>query len=134
MNPTQENWQALQKSNTIKLAVSTSLWLLSFALLNFINWNNSPGLKWIALGLNVAAGVYMIMRNRAHLLGLDELQQRIQLNAMGTTLGVGLISFPILITLNQAGVLAQESDLTVLLVVMSLCYLGAVLLGHLRYK
>ena len=104
MNPQQENWQAQQKSNTLKLAASTSLWLLSFAFLSFIDWSNSPGLKLIALSLNIAAGVYMIMRNRAHLLGLDELQQRIQLNAMGTTLGIGLISFPILITLNQAGV------------------------------
>ncbi len=134
MNPQQENWQALQKSNTLKLAASTSLWLLSFALLTFIDWSSSPGLKLVALGLNIAAGIYMIMRNRANLLGLDELQQRIQLNAMGTTLGIGLISFPILTTLNQASVLAVEADLTVLLVVMSLCYLGAVLLGQLRYK
>lgn len=134
MNPQQENWQALQKSNTLKLAASTSLWLLSFAFLSFIDWSNSPGIKLIALSLNIAAGVYMIMRNRAHLLGLDELQQRIQLNAMGTTLGIGLISFPILITLNQAGILSEESDVTVLLVVMSLCYLGAVVVGQLRYK
>lgn len=134
MNPQQENWEALQKSNTLKLAASTSLWLLSFAFLTFIDWSNSPGLKLLALSLNIAAGTYMILRNRAHLLGLDELQQRIQLNAMGTTLGIGLISFPILITLNQAGVLAQEWDVTLLLVLMSLTYIVAVLLGQLRYK
>lgn len=76
----------------------------------------------------------MIMRNRAHLLGLDELQRPIQLNAIGTTLGVGLVSFPALTSLNQVGVLADELDITVLLVIMSLCYLGAVLLGQRRYQ
>jgi hypothetical protein len=36
-------------------------------------------------------GIGMILANRRLRLGLDELQQKIQLNAMGLSLGVGFI-------------------------------------------
>jgi hypothetical protein len=46
----------------------------------------------LAIGLEVVVGVGMILANKKYVAELDELQQKVYLNALGITVGVALIA------------------------------------------
>ena len=46
-------------------------------------WNKSRTITWVFVILNFLLGIGMILANIRHMNGLDELQKRIQLEAMG---------------------------------------------------
>ncbi len=46
----------------------------------------------LAVGLDVAVGVGMILATKKYVVELDELQRKVYLNALGITMGVGLIA------------------------------------------
>ena len=86
-----------QHKNTyiLQLALWTLAWLVSTALLRFgaeYMWEFQPAYSIIALITHLALGAAMIMVNVKHLANLDELQRKITMDAMGITLGVGLIA------------------------------------------
>ena len=55
-------------------------------------WNKALGFTLLAVGLDVAVGVGMILATKKYITELDELQQKVYLNALGITVGVGLIA------------------------------------------
>jgi hypothetical protein len=74
-----------------KLGFCSTAWVLSMALTNFdpqFIWDLNISLTVIAVLLNLALGLKMVLAYIAHIKALDEMQQRIQLNAMGITLGL----------------------------------------------
>ena len=80
------SWQQQNKSNTTTLKFWTALWVLSMALTNFgprFIWDFNMTLTVIAVLLNFSLGLKMVVANINHIKGLDEMQQRIQLNSMG---------------------------------------------------
>ncbi|CAI8215145.1 MAG: Uncharacterised protein [Glaciecola sp. HTCC2999] len=80
--------------NTKQLALWTGLWLVSLALVAFgptLLWDYHKVMSVIAICVNLLMGVKMIMANKHHLEGLDELQQRIHLEAMALSLGCSMV-------------------------------------------
>jgi len=76
----------------------------------------------------------MIYANRTHLLSLDELQQRLQLNAMATTLGLGLIVGIAYSLLDQSDVISGDAEISVLIIFMGITYIASIAYSTLRYR
>jgi len=116
-----EKWQCLQKTNTVNLAKWTIAWLLTLALATFspqFDWGESTTLTLLAILLNMAVGFGMIIANKNYLKSADEMQQKIMLESMAITLGVGLVlglSYSLLDITNIIGVDAEISNLIMIM-------------------
>ncbi|AZG74720.1 hypothetical protein [Shewanella livingstonensis] len=131
-----KDWKNTNKHNTTRLATWTLAWVLSMAVANF-----GPQFIWqqdlitiMAIGTNFMMGIGMILANRRQLLGLDELQQKIQLNAMGLSLGVGLIVGLSYSNLDSTNLIAGHAEISHLVIIMGLTYLVGIILGHRKYQ
>lgn len=138
MSPLTHNkdWKNTNKHNTTRLATWTLAWVISMAVANF-----GPQFIWqqdlitiMAIGTNFMMGIGMILANRRQLLGLDELQQKIQLNAMGLSLGVGLIVGLSYSNLDTTNLIAGHAEISHLVTIMGLTYLVGIILGHRKYQ
>ncbi|ABI73245.1 hypothetical protein [Shewanella frigidimarina] len=138
MSPLTQNqdWKNTNKHNTTRLATWTLAWVISMAVANF-----GPQFIWqqdlitiMAIGTNFMMGIGMILANRRQLLGLDELQQKIQLNAMGLSLGVGLIVGLSYSNLDTTNLIAGHAEISHLVIIMGLTYLVGIILGHRKYQ
>jgi hypothetical protein len=88
----------------------------------------------LAIGSNVAAGVGVILANKNYLAELDELQRKVQLNAMAVTLGVGLIASVPLSVMNSYHLIPFKVDISHLVMLMSLTFVVSVVYGSRRYR
>lgn len=123
--------------NTLNLAIWTFAWLLSLALAQFgppLLWDQHIALTAAAIVLNLIFGIAMLLANRKHLRGLDELQQKIQLEAMAFTLGAGLIAGILYEVIEDTTLISFNAKISHLVIFMSLVYLAGVSLGHRRYQ
>jgi len=75
----------------------------------------------------------MVRANINHLLSLDEMQQRIQLEAMGLTLGLTVIFGLAYSLLDITNVISVDAEISSLVIFMSLCYLVNLLVAQRRY-
>jgi len=124
------------RRNTVRLAVWTLAWLLSLALAVFgprFAWDSNVALTVMAIVLNVAAGFGMILANIRHLKGLDELQQKIQLEAMGFALGVAVVLGLAYSALDITDVMPFDAEISNLVILIGLTYFAGVLVGQRRY-
>jgi len=128
---------AANAKNTARLAVWTTAWVVTQALAVFGPghvWQSGESLTALALLINLGAGVGMIMAIRRHLNGLDELQRKIQLEAMALCLGVGLVGGMAYTTLGATNLIQIDAKISHLVILMALTYLVGVILGHRKYQ
>jgi hypothetical protein len=76
----------------------------------------------------------MIASNKKFIMEQDELQRAIMLNAMGITLGIGLIAGIPFSVMSAYHVIPFKADSGYLLMLMSLAYVACIAYGHSRYK
>ena len=88
----------------------------------------------IAVLTNLAAGFGMIAANRTHLRGLDELQQKIFLEAGALTLGLGLVCGISYELLEDIGLISFEPEIAHLVMLMSVTFVGGMIAGHRKYQ
>jgi hypothetical protein len=119
------------------LGIWTLAWVLSMALAVFgprVFWGANGTLSLLAVLLNLAIGFGMIMANIRHLRGLDELQQKIQLEAMGLTLGIGLVVGMAYSNLDIVGLIPFDAEISHFVIMMGLTYVVAIIAGTRRYQ
>ena len=124
------------KHNTKVLGIWTTAWTLSIALSTFgpmFLWSHFEVLSLLAIALNIVLGAGMIWANKKHLQGLDELNQKIQLEAMGITLGVTLVLGLGYSSMANAQ-LIEQADIAFLVILMGLTYISALLVGRMRFR
>ena len=124
-------WQANVRLKTRKLGYWTLAWLLTMALATFgpkFLWAESAPITMAAIGLNLLIGIGMIVANKDHLRSLDEMQQKIHLEAMGVTLGVGLVGGLAYSNLDMSNVITFDAEISHLVILMSLTYLVTLLI------
>jgi len=134
---TSSGWQANVKRHTLRLAYWTLAWLVSMAIATFgpqYLWPEASVITVIAIGANLLIGFGMIVANKNHLRSLDELHQKIHLEAMGITLGVGLVVGLAYSNLDVSNVIAADADISHLVVVMALTYLASIIIGTRKYQ
>ena len=130
-------WNTQVKRNTKNLAIWTMLWTGSMALATFgpqFIWDGNIVLSVLAVAVNALLGLGMILMNIKHINSLDDLQKKIQLDAMGIALGAGVVgglSYSILDTTNM---ITKDAEISYLVIFISLTYLIALIIGQKRYK
>ena len=130
-------WNTQIKKNTIKLGIWTALWTGSMALATFgpkFIWDENVVLTVIAVIINALLGLGMILMNIKHLNSLDDLQKKIQLDAMGIALGAGIVFGLSYTLLDITNLITKDAEISYLVIFIGITYLLAVLIGQKRYK
>lgn len=125
------------KKSVRALAIWTLAWVLSTALAAFgpeFMWEDQPVLSGGAIGLNFLVGIGMIFANIHHITSLDEMLQKIQLQAMGITLGATLVAGISYSLMDTTNLIAADAEISFLVILMGLTYMAAVVIGYRRYK
>ncbi|MEM0516490.1 hypothetical protein WCN91_13875 [Pseudoalteromonas sp. YIC-827] len=124
--------------NTTKnLAMWAVSWVGSAALATLghqLLWTDNITLSLIAIAINLLLGVQMIRAYIKHVKALDELQQKVQIEAAAITAGTGLVAGSSYSYLSNFGVIQQEASIAVLIVIMAIAYIGAIIVGIWRYR
>jgi hypothetical protein len=134
---TEASFKQKTLTNTKRLARWTAAWLLTMALANFgptFIWGHNELLSLLAIVLNVLVGGGMIWANKVHLYGLDELQQKIQLQAMALSLGVGLVIGLAYSNLDVTNLIASDAEISHLVILMGVTYLIGTVMGVRKYQ
>ena len=132
-----QNWNTQLRHNTRQLAYWTLAWVASMALASFgpkFIWQENLPFTILAIVLNAAFGVGMILAYIRHTKSMDEMQRKIQLEAMGIALGVGLVGGLSYALLDTTNVISGNADISVLVVLMTITYLIGIFIGQMRYR
>ena len=130
-------WEAQIKKNTVSLAYWTGAWLVSMALAAFgpkLLWDQDTVFTVLAIGVNLVVGIGMILANKRHLQGLDELQKKVTLEAMALALGVGLVGGLSYSLLDTSNIISSHAQISHLVILISLTYLAGIIVGNRRYR
>jgi len=121
---------------TVKLFWWTAAWVVTLAIATFgphFIWA-SKAVTLVSLLVNIAAGAGMIVANKDHLQNLDELQRKIQLEAMALALGVALVAGLAYSTADTTGLIPFDAEISMLVFLVTAAYGIGVALGYRRYR
>ena len=131
------NWAARSKKNTMRLGYWTGTWLVTMAVATFgplLVWQSNQLLTVLAIFLNLGAGFGMIVANKLHLRGLDEMHQKIQLEAMALSLGVGLVVGLGYSMMDVTNLITFDAEISHLVILVGLTYGTGVFVGLRKYR
>jgi len=135
-NSAGNGFQANIKRQTMRLAWWTLAWVVSMAIATFgpkFLWGDNPAITITAIAFNLLLGFGMIWANKNHLRSLDEMHQKIHLEAMGITLGVGLVVGLAYSNLDVSNIISSDAEISNLVILMGLTYFASVLIGTRKY-
>ena len=124
-------------TRTIRLACWGGAWLAATALMKFgpkFLWNKDLVFTLQAVGLDVAVGIGLILANKKYVAELDELQQKVYLNALGITVGVALIAGVPYSVMDFYHVISFHAEIWHLLMLMSLTFVFSFIYGTWHYR
>ncbi|MDH3903647.1 MAG: hypothetical protein OEU84_03490 [Xanthomonadales bacterium] len=136
-NTKSDSWAAKNTKNTRIIFYWTSAWVLTTALVTFgteFIWQSDKLLTSLAILLNVVIGFGMILAVKRYLKGLDEMQQKIQLDAMALSLGVGLVVGLGYSSMDQTNLIPFDAEISHLIILMSLTYIVGIFAGLRKYR
>ncbi len=119
------------------LAVWTLMWLITLALATFgpkFLWEDNKLWSICAIVLNAAIGAFLIKAHVKHISALDELQKKVQLDAMGIALGVGIIGGMSYSVMDISNVIPGDAEISYLVMLISISYMIALTIGKKRYS
>ena len=124
------------KKNTKKLVIWTVAWVGSLAFLTGAEntlWDSLLITK-IGLLINFAIGIGMIIANKNLFKTYDELQKKIQFEAMALTLGLAVVVGLTYEISFDFGVINSEPEFEYLLLFISFTYTASNIINSRRYK
>ena len=124
------------RRNTVRLGLWTGAWLVSMAVAVFgpiFRWE-SRAVSLVAILINVALGSSMMIANKRYLDGLDDLQRKIQLDAMALALGMGLVLGLGYSAMDIANVIEVDAEIFFLVMLIGVIYIIGILLGRRKYQ
>ncbi len=131
------DWAANTVRNTGRRGYWTGAWVVTMAVANFgpkFIWQSNEWLTILAILINLGVGFGMIVANKRHLNGLDEMHQKIQLEAMALSLGVGLVVGLGYSNLDVTNIIAFDAEISHIVIVMGLTYAAGVFAGVRKYR
>jgi hypothetical protein len=120
-----------------RLALWTVAWTATLALAKFgprLLWDSQPAATWAAVAINLAVGVGWIIAYARYLRGIDELQRKINQDALAVTLGVGWVAGFAYVVADAADLITYDVNVAVLPVLMAVVYMLTIVVGQLRYR
>ena len=130
-------WETTTKKNVRHLAYWTLSWVVTLAISTFgpkFLWDYSTSISILFILINTIIGVGMIVMNRKYINGLDEMQRKVNTDAMAIALGVGVVGGLSYSTLDIVNVIPFDAEIALLVMLMSVTYMIAFIVGSLRYK
>ena len=125
-----------QKKHTKILMAWTFAWVASLAFLsggvNYL-WDSLLITK-IGLLINLAIGVGMIIANKNLFKHYDELQKKIQFEAMALTLGLAVVVGVVYEISFDFGVIDSEPEFEYLVFFICFTYIASNIISAIRYK
>ncbi|MBT3443297.1 MAG: hypothetical protein HOH84_04390 [Flavobacteriaceae bacterium] len=125
-----------QKKHTKILMAWTFAWVASLAFLsggvNYL-WDSLLITK-IGLLINLAIGVGMIIANKNLFKHYDELQKKIQFEAMALTLGLAVVVGVVYEISFDFGVIDSEPEFEYLVFFICFSYIASTIINSLRYR
>lgn len=121
---------------TIQLAIRSGLWVVMFAVAAFgpkLIWEENNIINIPVILLNLGTGIGMIIAYVKHLKNLDELMQKVQLEALGIALGVAIVGGISFVLLDATNVIPFDEIGGVVLLI-GISYLISVFVNIRRYK
>lgn len=137
VNTGSNGWTANKKRTITHLRNWTVVWVATFALSAFgprYLWDYAAVPTILGVLANLGVGFGMILANKRYLQGLDELQQKIFLQAGALTLGVSLVCGLAYELLEDVKLISFEPQISHLVVLMSLTFLAGMIAGHRKYQ
>jgi hypothetical protein len=133
----EKGYQSRICRSTIRIACWNGAWLAATALMRFgprFLWNQASVFTLLAVGLNIAVGVGMVLATKKYVMELDELQQKVYLNALGTTAGVALIAGVPLSVMGIYHPISFHPEIWDLLLLMGVTFIVSFVYGTWRYR
>jgi len=137
MKKTKENCVSNTRKTTLNLSYWSGAWVLTMALVAFgpkFLWEENATLTIIAILVNLGFGIGLIFANKKHFNSLDELQRKIQLEAMALTLGVAVIFGLTYSNLDVTNLIGYDAEISHLVILIGVTYLAGSVIGTLRYR
>ena len=131
------SWSKNTKKNTVRLFGWTIAWVITLAITTFgrlFIWEGDEIISLSAILINLLIGIGFIIANKDYLKGLDELQQKIQLEATALSLVVGVVVGITYSSLAQAKIVHSHAEISNLIILMGLTYSIGIFFGNRRYK
>lgn len=125
-----------RKKNLYQLAAWTWSWVATMAIATFgpkYIWDDHTVLTALAVSVNLANGILMIIANRNLFNKFDELERKIHLESLALTLGLAVVvglSYSLLDTTNLIGYDAEISNLVLFI---GVTYLVCITINTKRY-
>lgn len=137
LKPPENGYQSRIRTSTIRLACWNGAWVAATALMSFgpkFLWSKALVFTLLAVGLDVAVGVGLILATKKHVAEQDELQQKVYLNALGITVGVAMIAGIPWSMMDAYDVIPFKADIAHLVILMGLTFFVSFLYGSWRYR
>ncbi|MEP7352561.1 MAG: hypothetical protein ABI824_04960 [Acidobacteriota bacterium] len=140
MNPSklrEHSYQSRTMKGNIRLICWNLAWVASCAVMSFgprLYWNKASVLTPLAIGLNVAVGVGLILGVKNYIKGLDELQRKVYFNALAITGGVALIAGIPLEVMDRYDVIWFHAKISHLVMIMGVTFVVSIAYGNWRYR
>ncbi|MBT8063103.1 MAG: hypothetical protein HKO64_12255 [Xanthomonadales bacterium] len=96
-------------------------------------WWDAPWITIVSIGLNAGLGLLVVHRYRRLLQGMDDLQRKIQLEALAIALGISLVGACSYMLLVTWGYIIDE-EISDLFVLMCVSYAAASMYGVWKYR
>lgn len=132
-----DDWATSNKRNTVRLRYWTFAWVATMAVAAFgpkTIWDFATLPTILGVLVNLAVGFGMIAAHKRYLQGLDELHQKIFLDAGALTLGVGLVCGLGYELLEDIKLISFEPEISHLVMLMCLTFLAGLIFGHRKYQ
>jgi hypothetical protein len=137
MKTKSNEWEATTRKNVRHLAYWTWSWVLTLAIAAFgpkFIWNYNSIISVLFILISTVIGIGMILMNRKYINGLDEMQRKVNTDAMAIALGVGVVGGLSYSMLDVANVISFDAEIGHLLILVSVTYFIGIVVGNIKYK
>ena len=126
-----------RKNNLYKLAAWTWSWVATMAIASFgpkYIWDDHSVLTALAVSVNFANGILMIIANRNLFNNFDELERKIHLESLALTLGLAVVVGLTYSLLETTNIIGYDAEISNLVLFIGVTYLIFVTVNTRRYS
>ena len=131
-----DHYDARSVRDNLVLVAWIFAWMASLTVADkaaLYGWWSAEWITVLAIAVHVVLGFVVIIKFMHMLRGMDDLQRRIQLDALSLALGISLVGCAAYSLLVTWGYIVDE-EVTDIFMLMCVSYSAAVLVGSLRYR
>ncbi len=131
-----DGFTARNMKSTIRLMCWAFAWTGTMVLADkaeLYEWHSSALISILAIVINAGIGIGMIVTFMRYLKQLDELQRKIQLDALALSMGIALVgsfSYSLLVTAN----FITDAEISDIILLMTITYMVGLIVGQVRYR